>query len=109
MESTGDISLPDKEQRKQQQKEAYEEARHTLLHNALDQNALARYNTILLTKPEYKQRLDPILLRAAQSGRQINDENLKQLLEQFSQGSKASSAKVNFQRRRIDSDDSDDD
>ena len=108
MASAGDMPLSDKEQRQQQQKEAYEEARHTLLHNALDQNALARYNTILMTKPEYKQRLDPILLRAAQSGKQINDESLKQLLEQFSQGSKASSTKVNFQRRRIDSDSDDD-
>ena len=31
------------QQMKQQQREAYEEAKQTLLHNALDQNALARY------------------------------------------------------------------
>ena len=37
-------------ERKQQQKEAYEEARQTLLHNALDQNALARYAHVVLKK-----------------------------------------------------------
>ena len=37
-------------ERKQQQKEAYEEARQTLLHNALDQNALGRYAHLVLKK-----------------------------------------------------------
>ncbi len=62
-----------------------------------------------MTKPEYAQKLEPFIIRAGRSGQQINDDQFKQLLQQFSQQAKPKEMKVNFTRRTLDSDDDDDD
>jgi programmed cell death protein 5 len=101
----------------QQQQQQMEEKRaqmtemkNGILSQILDQDARARLNTLMITKPEKGRQVEGMLCQMAQSGQlggKLGEKDLKELLERFSAGS--ASTKVKFDRRRaaLDSDDED--
>lgn len=99
---------PDGGSRQQQQAEAksrQDELVNSLLSQILDQDARARLNSIALVKPDKAKQFEGNLIKMAQCGQiaeKMNETQLVQLLEQFSD--KNQRTKVKFERRRMDSD-----
>ncbi|XP_063535614.1 programmed cell death protein 5 [Cydia strobilella] len=93
-----------------QQEERMEEAKHTILAQALSQDARARLNTIKLSRPEKGAMVENMICRMAQMGQvrtKISEQELIQLLESVNQQMGKSTSTVKFDRRRaaLDSDD----
>ncbi|XP_063623525.1 programmed cell death protein 5 [Cydia splendana] len=103
---TGDPNQAKQEERMQ----AMEEAKHTILAQALSQDARARLNTIKLSRPEKGAMVENMICRMAQMGQvrtKISEQELIQLLESVNQQMGKSTNTVKFDRRRaaLDSDD----
>jgi len=97
------------ETKRQEQKQQQEDRKNSMLTQILDQPARARLNTIALTKPEKAAMVESMLIRMAQMGQiqqKLNEQQLKDLLEQVSEKTQKSTT-VKFDRRRtaLDSDD----
>ncbi|NP_001091796.1 programmed cell death protein 5 [Bombyx mandarina] len=106
---TGDPSNAKAQQEKMQ---AMEQAKHTILSQALSQDARARLNTIKLGRPEKAAMIENMICRMAQMGQiqcKITEPDLIQILESFNQQMPKSQSTVKFDRRRaaLDSDDED--
>eukprot|EP00800_Vazella_pourtalesii_P009867 TRINITY_DN2475_c0_g5_i1.p1 TRINITY_DN2475_c0_g5~~TRINITY_DN2475_c0_g5_i1.p1 ORF type:complete len:123 (-),score=36.47 TRINITY_DN2475_c0_g5_i1:563-931(-) len=93
-----------------EEKARMQEMQNMLLSQILTQDARARLNSIALVKPERAKMIETNLLRMAQSGQimdKLTEPQLIDLLEKFTSQTKTST-KVNFQRRKVDSDSDDD-
>ncbi|XP_053606923.1 programmed cell death protein 5 [Plodia interpunctella] len=103
---------PNQVKAQEERMQAMEEAKHTILAQALDQNARARLNTIKISKPEKAGMVENMICRMAQMGQvqsKISEQELIQLLESINQQMPKTNSSVKFDRRRaaIDSDDDD--
>ncbi|XP_047993247.1 programmed cell death protein 5 [Leguminivora glycinivorella] len=104
---TGD---PSQAKQQEERMQAMEEAKHTILTQALSQDARARLNTIKLSRPEKGEMVENMICRMAQMGQvrtKISEQELIQLLESVNQQMGKSASTVKFDRRRaaLDSDD----
>jgi len=98
--------------RKQEEERRMQEAdmKNSILSQVLDQSARARLNTVRAAKPEKAAMVENTLVnmaRRGQIGGQLGEAQLKQLLEQFSEQTKATTT-VKFDRRRAAFDDDSD-
>ncbi|CAB3251565.1 unnamed protein product [Arctia plantaginis] len=106
---TGD---PNHAKNQEERMQAMEEAKLTILAQALSQDARARLNTIKLSRPEKGAMVENMICRMAQMGQvrnKITEQELIQLLESLNSQMPKSSSTVKFDRRRaaLDSDDED--
>ncbi|KAG6459449.1 programmed cell death protein 5 [Manduca sexta] len=106
---TGD---PSHAKAQEERMQAMEEAKHTILSQALSQDARARLNTIKLSRPEKGALVENMICRMAQMGQvsnKITEQELIQLLESVNQQMPKTTSTVKFDRRRaaLDSDDDD--
>ncbi|KOB79331.1 Programmed cell death protein 5-like protein [Operophtera brumata] len=106
---TGD---PNQAKAQNERQQAMEEAKHSILAQALSQGARARLNTIKIGKPEKAAMVENMICRMAQSGQiqnRVSEPELIQLLESLNQQMPKSASTVKFDRRRaaLDSDDDD--
>ncbi|XP_073946668.1 programmed cell death 5 [Choristoneura fumiferana] len=104
---TGD---PNQGKAQEERMQAMEEAKNTILSQALSQDARARLNTIKLSKPEKGAMVENMICRMAQMGQvrnKISEQELIQLLESLNQQMPKTASTVKFDRRRaaLDSDD----
>jgi len=98
------------QQQQQQQEEKMKQMndmKNSILSQVLDQEARARLNTLMITKPEKGRQVEAMLCQMAQSGQmagKMDDAALKDLLNRFA--ANQPSSKVKFDRRRaaLDSD-----
>ncbi|XP_049297176.1 programmed cell death protein 5 [Anopheles funestus] len=107
-------SNPDQQKAMQEQRQAQEEMKNSMLSQLLDQDARARLNTLKLSKPEKAQMVEGMIIRMAQMrqiGDKLDDASLVKLLENLNQQMPRSNSTVKFDRRRaaLDSDEDDDD
>ncbi|XP_035908438.1 programmed cell death protein 5 [Anopheles stephensi] len=107
-------SNPEQQKAMQEQRQAQEEMKNSMLSQLLDQDARARLNTLKLSKPEKAQMVEGMIIRMAQMrqiGDKLDDASLVKLLESLNQQMPRSNSTVKFDRRRaaLDSDDDDDD
>jgi programmed cell death protein 5 len=89
----------DQQQREEQQRQI-EHQRQMVLKGILTDEARERLGRIKLAKPEYANSLENQLIQLASSRRlsgKINDEQLKQLLQQMTKSKRES--KITFKRR----------
>ena len=89
----------DQQQREEQQRQA-EHQRQMVLKGILTDEARERLGRIKLAKPEYANSLENQLIQLAASRRlsgKINDDQLKQLLQQMTKSKRES--KITFKRR----------
>ncbi|XP_049874520.1 programmed cell death protein 5 [Pectinophora gossypiella] len=103
---------PNNAKAQEERMHAMEEAKHTILAQALSQDARARLNTIKLSRPEKGAMVENMICRMAQMGQvrnKISEPELIQMLESINQQMPKSSSTVKFDRRRaaLDSDDDD--
>ncbi|CAK1556242.1 unnamed protein product [Leptosia nina] len=103
---------PSQAKAQQDRMQAMEEAKHTILSQALSQDARARLNIIKLSKPEKASMVENMICRMAQMGQlstKISEQELIQLLESVNQQMPKSTSTVKFDRRRaaLDSDEDD--
>ncbi|XP_013190772.1 programmed cell death protein 5 [Amyelois transitella] len=103
---------PNQAKAQEERMQAMEEAKHSILAQALDQNARARLNTIKISKPEKAAMVENMICRMAQMGQvrnKISEQELIQILESVNQQMPKTTSSVKFDRRRaaIDSDDDD--
>uniref|UniRef100_A0A182J372 Uncharacterized protein n=1 Tax=Anopheles atroparvus TaxID=41427 RepID=A0A182J372_ANOAO len=106
-------SNPD-QQKVQEQRQAQEDMKNSMLSQLLDQDARARLNTLKLSKPDKAQMVEGMIIRMAQMGQiggKLDDASLVKLLESLNQQMPRSNSTVKFDRRRaaLDSDDDDED
>ncbi|KAL4707729.1 hypothetical protein ACJJTC_014910 [Scirpophaga incertulas] len=92
--------------------QAMEDARHSILAQALSQDARARLNTIKLGRPDKGIMVENMICKMAQNGQlreRLSEAELIQLIESLNQQLPKSSSTVKFDRRRaaLDSDDED--
>ncbi|KAL0822553.1 hypothetical protein ABMA28_004597 [Loxostege sticticalis] len=92
--------------------QAMEEAKQSILSQALSQDARARLNNIKFSRPEKGAMVENMICRMAQMGQvrsKISEEELIQLVESLNQQMPKSTSTVKFDRRRaaLDSDDDD--
>uniref|UniRef100_A0A182WLV1 Programmed cell death protein 5 n=1 Tax=Anopheles minimus TaxID=112268 RepID=A0A182WLV1_9DIPT len=107
-------SNPEQQKAMQEQRQAQEEMKNSMLSQLLDQDARARLNTLKLSKPEKAQMVEGMIIRMAQMrqiGDKLDDASLVKLLESLNQQMPRSNSTVKFDRRRaaLDSDEDDDD
>ncbi|XP_053664392.1 programmed cell death protein 5 [Anopheles marshallii] len=107
-------SNPDQQKAMQEQRQAQEEMKNSMLAQLLDQDARARLNTLKLSKPEKAQIVEANIIRMAQMGQfgdKLDDASLVKLLENLNKQMPRSNSTVKFDRRRaaLDSDEEDDD
>uniref|UniRef100_A0A182LU41 Programmed cell death protein 5 n=1 Tax=Anopheles culicifacies TaxID=139723 RepID=A0A182LU41_9DIPT len=107
-------SNPEQQKAMQEQRQAQEEMKNSMLAQLLDQDARARLNTLKLSKPEKAQMVEGMIIRMAQMrqiGDKLDDASLVKLLENLNQQMPRSNSTVKFDRRRaaLDSDEDDDD
>ncbi|KFB35934.1 AGAP005432-PA-like protein [Anopheles sinensis] len=107
-------SNPDQQKKAQEQRQAQEDMKNSMLSQLLDQDARARLNTLKLSKPEKAQMVEGMIIRMAQMGQiggKLDDANLVKLLESLNQQMPRSNSAVKFDRRRaaLDSDEDDED
>ncbi|CAG4950268.1 programmed cell death protein 5 [Colias croceus] len=103
---------PNQAKAQQERMQAMEEAKHSILSQALSQDARTRLNIIKLSKPEKASMVENMICRMAQMGQvssKISEQELIQLLESVNQQMPKSSSTVKFDRRRaaLDSDEDD--
>ncbi|XP_038206178.1 programmed cell death protein 5 isoform X1 [Zerene cesonia] len=103
---------PNQAKAQQERMQAMEEAKHSILSQALSQDARTRLNIIKLSKPEKATMVENMICRMAQMGQlstKISEQELIQLLESVNQQMPKSSSTVKFDRRRaaLDSDEDD--
>ncbi|CAH4028686.1 programmed cell death protein 5 [Pieris brassicae] len=103
---------PNQAKAQQERQKAMEDARHTILSQALSQDARTRLNIIKHSKPEKAAMVENMICRMAQMGQlntKISEQELIQLLESVNQQMPKSTSTVKFDRRRaaLDSDDDD--
>uniref|UniRef100_A0A7M4YF41 Programmed cell death protein 5 n=1 Tax=Anopheles funestus TaxID=62324 RepID=A0A7M4YF41_ANOFN len=103
----------DQQKAMQEQRQAQEEMKNSMLSQLLDQDARA-LNTLKLSKPEKAQMVEGMIIRMAQMrqiGDKLDDASLVKLLENLNQQMPRSNSTVKFDRRRaaLDSDEDDDD
>lgn len=106
---TGD---PNQAKAQEERMHAMEEAKLSILAQALSQDARARLNTIKLSRPEKGSMVENMICRMVQMGQvrdRITEQELIQLLESLNSQMPKSSSTVKFDRRRaaLDSDDDD--
>ncbi|XP_026819098.1 programmed cell death protein 5 [Rhopalosiphum maidis] len=104
----------EKQKQAEQQRQAVEDMKHSILTQVLNQAARARLNTLMIGKPEKGRMVENMLLRMAQSGQIVNklgEDELIGLLEQVNSQMQSQERKttVKFDRRRAALDDSDSD
>ncbi|XP_025415293.1 programmed cell death protein 5 [Sipha flava] len=102
----------EKQKQAEQQRQAVEDMKHSILTQVLNQAARARLNTLMIGKPEKGRMVENMLLRMAQSGQIVNklgEDELIGLLEQVNSQMQSQERKttVKFDRRRAALDDSD--
>ncbi|XP_058126677.1 programmed cell death protein 5 isoform X1 [Anopheles ziemanni] len=107
-------SNPEQQKKAQEQRQAQEDMKNSVLSQLLDQDARARLNTLKLSKPDKAQMVEGMIIRMAQMGQiggKLDDANLVKLLESLNQQMPRSTSAVKFDRRRaaLDSDEDDDD
>ncbi|KAL0822554.1 hypothetical protein ABMA28_004597 [Loxostege sticticalis] len=106
---TGD---PNHAKAQEERMQAMEEAKQSILSQALSQDARARLNNIKFSRPEKGAMVENMICRMAQMGQvrsKISEEELIQLVESLNQQMPKSTSTVKFDRRRaaLDSDDDD--
>ncbi|XP_050075888.1 programmed cell death protein 5 [Anopheles maculipalpis] len=106
-------SNPEQQKAMQEQRQAQDEMKNSMLSQLLDQDARARLNTLKLSKPEKAQMVEGMIIRMAQMrqiGDKLDDASLVKLLESLNQQMPRSNSTVKFDRRRaaLDSDEDDD-
>ncbi|XP_040568938.1 programmed cell death protein 5 [Lepeophtheirus salmonis] len=100
-------SSQDGAKKAQEQQNAMEDMKNSVLSQVLSQEARARLNTLSLAKPEKGQRIESAIIQMARTGKiagKLSENDLIGLLQRFS-GSTVET-KVKFDRRRaaLDSD-----
>ncbi|MHA1513163.1 MAG: DNA-binding protein [Candidatus Hodarchaeales archaeon] len=88
------------QQQREEQQNQIENQRQMVLKGILTDEARERLGRIKLAKPEYANNLENQLIQLASSRRisgQINDEQLKQLLQQMTKSKRES--KITYKRR----------
>jgi len=103
----GGKAAAEQEERKNQM----EDMKNSILSQALDQQARARLNTLMLAKPEKGRMIENYILQMAQRGGlpgKIGEDELKGLLSKISDQTQ-NTTKVKFDRRRAAFDSDDDD
>ncbi|GBP41029.1 Programmed cell death protein 5 [Eumeta japonica] len=108
----GGVSDPNQAKAQEERMQAMEEAKNSILAQALSQDARARLNTLKISKPEKAAMVENMICRMAQMGQintKISEQELIQLLESVNQQMPKSTSTVKFDRRRaaLDSDDDD--
>ncbi|XP_011563548.1 DNA-binding protein DDB_G0278111 [Plutella xylostella] len=106
----GGSADPNNAKQQEERMQQMEEAKHSILAQALSQDARARLNTIKLGKPEKGAMVENMICRMAQMGQlqsKISEQELIQMLESINQQMPKSASTVKFDRRRaaLDSDD----
>jgi len=94
-------------QAKQKQEQ---EMREDLLTKMVAPDARERLRNIAIVKPEKAQQLENMIIEMGRKGQlrqQLDDKQLKGMLEQISGSGEDTKPKISFDRRRFDDDDSD--
>ncbi|VDK67295.1 unnamed protein product [Anisakis simplex] len=72
----------------QARREQQETMKNSILHQVLDQSAMARLSNLLAAKPEKGAMIENTIIQMARTGQivgKMNDETLKQLLDRISE------------------------
>lgn len=112
-EMQGKSGGSDQQKAMEEQRNAQEEMKNSILSQILSQAARARLNTLKISKPDKAQIAEMNIIRMAQTGQiggKLEDSQLVQILEQINRQMPKSESMVKFDRRRaaIDSDDDED-
>eukprot|EP00462_Mataza_sp_D1_P000361 CAMPEP_0175089928 /NCGR_PEP_ID=MMETSP0086_2-20121207/1053_1 /TAXON_ID=136419 /ORGANISM="Unknown Unknown, Strain D1" /LENGTH=110 /DNA_ID=CAMNT_0016362481 /DNA_START=56 /DNA_END=388 /DNA_ORIENTATION=+ len=92
------------------QKQQVSEQRAAIMENLCTTEARARLSRISMVKPEQSEKVENLIISMAQSGQlqgKIDENKMKQLLEQVGGGGEAAPAKISFARKNYGDDDSD--
>ncbi|KAL7678193.1 hypothetical protein ACOME3_004419 [Neoechinorhynchus agilis] len=102
-----------REEQRQAEEQQKEEARNSILNQVLDKDAIARLNTLRLTKPENATTAERYIINQVQRGMirsKLSEDDLVRILTQiFDQTSQSRQHKITFHRRRNDFDEDEDD
>eukprot|EP01027_Heterolobosea_sp_BB2_P000732 GEZU01001072.1.p1 GENE.GEZU01001072.1~~GEZU01001072.1.p1 ORF type:complete len:144 (-),score=37.61 GEZU01001072.1:21-395(-) len=94
-------------QQQEERRRAMEEQRKHILSQILTNDARERLSRVALVKPERARQVEDLIIRMAQTGQirsEIDEDRVKELLEQFNEKQKKET-KITIKRRAFDDDD----